>query len=88
MTGLVAPLEERRLRGIVYVLVGYFCFTVIDTCAKWLTIAGMPTGEVVFIRYAGQLFFVVLLFGPANGREMVRTRRPWLEIIRGLCLLG
>jgi len=85
---LVAPLEERRLRGIVYVLIGYFCFTVIDSCAKWLTIAGMPTGEVVFVRYAGQLLFAVLIFAPTRGAEMIRTRRPWLELIRGLCLLG
>jgi len=88
MTSSVAPVEERRLRGIVYVLVGYFCFTVIDSCAKWLTIGGLPTGEVVFVRYAGQLLFVVLLFAPARGTEMLRTRRPWLELIRGLCLLG
>ncbi|HVX82849.1 MAG TPA: DMT family transporter [Devosiaceae bacterium] len=88
MSSPVAPLQDRRLRGIVFVLAGYFCFTVIDSCAKWLTIAGMPTGEVVFVRYAGQLLFVVLLLGPRSGADMLRTRRPWLEVVRGVCLLA
>jgi drug/metabolite transporter (DMT)-like permease len=88
MMSAVAPIEERRLTGIAFVLIGYFCFTVIDSCAKWLTIAGLPTGEVVFVRYAGQLLCAIAVFAPTHAREMVTTRRPWLELIRGLCLLG
>jgi len=88
MPPAVRPIEDRRLLGIGLVLAGYFCFTVIDTCAKWMTLAGLPTTEVVFIRYAGQLILVSALFLPARGTELLRTRSPWLEIIRGLCLMG
>jgi drug/metabolite transporter (DMT)-like permease len=88
MTSHVRPIEERRLTGIALMLAGYFCFTIIDSCAKWLTLAGLPTGEVVFVRYAGQLLLVIALFGPTRQVELVRTRRLWLEIVRGLCLLG
>ena len=88
MSTLIQPIEERRLTGIVFVLIGYFTFTVIDSCAKWLTLSGLPTGEVVFVRYAGQLLLVLALFAPTEGRRLAETRRPWLEIIRGLCLLG
>ena len=88
MTSHIRPIEERRLTGIALMLAGYFCFTVIDSCAKWLTLAGLPTGEVVFVRYAGQLLLVIALFAPAQRVELVRTRRLWLEIVRGLCLLG
>jgi drug/metabolite transporter (DMT)-like permease len=84
----VKPIEERRLAGIALVLVGYFMFTVIDSCAKWLSQAGLPTTEVVFIRYAGQLILVSALFLPTRGSELLTTRRPWLEIARGLCLLS
>ncbi len=86
--GGVAPLEDRRLTGILFVVIGYFSFTVIDSCAKWLTLGGLPTGEVVFVRYAGQLVLVLALLGPTQQAALVRTRRPWLEVIRGLCLLG
>ncbi|MEO8757345.1 MAG: DMT family transporter [Devosia sp.] len=89
MTSHVRPIEERRLTGIAFMIIGYFCFTVIDSCAKWLTLyGGLPTGEVVFVRYAGQLLLVVAVFAPTRGVELVRTRSPWLEIIRALCLLG
>ena len=48
----VKPIEERRLLGIGLVLFGYFCFSIIDSCAKWLMLHGLPPMEVVFVRYA------------------------------------
>lgn len=88
MSSHVRPIEERRLTGIVFVLIGYFFFTIIDSCAKWLSLSGLPTTEVVFLRYAGQLVLVTAIFLPTRGVELVRTRSPWLEIARALCLLG
>lgn len=84
----VRPIEERRLTGIAFILIGYFFFTIIDSCAKWLSLAGLPTTEVVFLRYAGQFLLVSAIFLPTRGVELVRTRSPWLEIVRALCLLG
>jgi drug/metabolite transporter (DMT)-like permease len=84
----VRPIEERRLLAIAFVLVGYFSFTVIDSCAKWLSAAGMPTSEVVFIRYAGQFVLAAAFFLPGRGATLFETRRPGLEVLRGLCLLG
>jgi len=88
MSATVRPIEDRRLLGIAMVLGGYFCFTIIDSCAKWLTLSGLPTGEVVFVRYAGQFVLVTAIFAPLLRVELVRTRRPELELVRGLCLLG
>ncbi len=88
MSSHVRPIEERRLTGIAFVLIGYFFFTIIDSCAKWLSLSGLPTTEVVFLRYAGQLVLVTAIFLPSRGVELVRTRSPWLEIARALCLLG
>ena len=55
MSPEVRPIEDRRLLGIGLALVGYACFTVIDSCAKWLTQGGLPTLEVVFVRYAATI---------------------------------
>jgi drug/metabolite transporter (DMT)-like permease len=88
MARAVRPIEERRLLGISLVLLGYLLFTVVDSCAKWLMNAGLPSNEVVFVRYAGQLLMVSAFFLPTRGVELVTTRRPGLEIIRGLCLLA
>jgi drug/metabolite transporter (DMT)-like permease len=84
----ISPVEERRLLGIALVLAGFFCFSVIDTCAKWLSLAGLPTGEVVFVRYAGQFVLVLALFAPSAGAGLVRTRRLGTELVRALCLLA
>src|SRR5690606_29947704 len=82
----VSPIEERRLAGIGLVLVCYLLFAVIDSCAKWMMEAGLPTGEVVFIRYAGQFVMAAALFLPARGLALLETRRPGLEVLRGICL--
>ena len=67
MSPEVRPIEDRRLLGIGLALVGYACFAVIDSCAKWLSQGGMPTMEVVFIRYAAQFLIVAAIFLPQRG---------------------
>lgn len=76
------------MRGIGLAVIGYLMFVVIDTCAKWLSQAGLPTGEVVFVRYAGQLFIISALLLPTQGRQLLTTRNLKLEIVRGLFLLS
>lgn len=84
----VRPIEDRRLLGIGLTFVGYFCFTVIDSCAKWLSQGGLPTMEIVFVRYAAQLLIVSALFLPQRGTALASTRNLPVELIRGLALLG
>jgi len=85
----VKPIEDRRLLGIGLILFGYFCFTIIDSCAKFLSLSGLPTMEVVFVRYAGQMVLILAIFLPTEGpRAMLATRKPALELARGICLLG
>jgi drug/metabolite transporter (DMT)-like permease len=89
MSAHVRPREDRRLLGIGLALVGYTCFTIIDSCAKWLTQhGGLPTMEVVFIRYAAQMLLVLALFLPSRGRTLARTEKLPLELVRALALLG
>ncbi|MEQ1768848.1 MAG: DMT family transporter [Devosia sp.] len=83
----IQPIEERRLLGIGLAMSGYILFTVLDASAKWLSHSGMPVGEVVFIRYAVQFMLVMALFAPREGRALVASRRPWLEVWRGLAIL-
>jgi len=88
VASLVKPVEDRRLLGIAMMLAALFCYTVIDTCAKLMVLAGMPTMEVVFIRYAGQFILVLALFLPREKLALVATRNLKLEVARGLFLLG
>lgn len=89
MASTIKPIEDRRLLGIGLMLAGYFCYTVIDSCAKLLSASGLPTMEVVFVRYAGQCILVLAIFLPRAGvKALTATRNLPLEVARGLCLLG
>src|SRR5690606_32025312 len=81
MASSIRPIEERRLLGIGLVLLSFLLFAVIDSCAKWLSQAGMPISQVVFIRYAGQFLLITAFFLPMRGRDLLVTRRPGLEAI-------
>ena len=88
MVSDIRPIEERRPTGIAFVLIGYFCFTLIDTCAKYLSQRGLPPMEVAFVRYAAQLVLVVAVFAPRRGTALLTTRAPGVELLRGLSLMG
>ncbi len=82
----VAPIEDRRLHGIALMLAALLAFTGIDTCAKWLVLDGVPTTEVVFVRYLGHLVLVVALALP-RGERFVRAVNPGAVLVRGAFLL-
>jgi len=88
MPTTVRPIEDRRLLGIGLVLMGYFCFTIIDSCAKYLSQRGLPPLEVAFVRYAAQLLLVTAIFLPQRGTDLLKSRAYPSEVIRGLCLMG
>lgn len=83
----IAPREDRRLFGIGLMLLSFALLTGIDSCAKWLVLAGIPTMEVVFIRFAGHMLLVLAIAGPSLGRSLFVSADPKAEILRALCLL-
>jgi drug/metabolite transporter (DMT)-like permease len=58
-----------------------------DAIAKALA-AEMGTPLISFARHAVHAVLMVLIFGPKLGTAIIRTHRPWLQIIRGLMLVG
>lgn len=85
---VIKPVEDRRTLGIALVILALITFTGLDTCAKFLVTNGMPSVEVVFARYAVHLFLVIAVLLPLQGRTLVKTQRPGLEVLRALSLLG
>jgi len=77
----------QRLVGIALMLLTLVCFTGIDTSAKWLG-RSLPPLEVSFFRYLVAFLAAAVLFDPWRMPQAWRSRRPVLQILRGLCLLG
>lgn len=65
----------------------FFCFTMIDTSAKWLAAAGLPALQIAFIRYAGNFIASLLVFLPREGRSLFRSHMPLHQFGRAISLL-
>lgn len=83
MATRIAPVEERRTYGIGIILLSQFFFVMIDPSAKWLEGAGLPLGEILWVRYLVHFVLAVAIFVPSQGWRMFTTRAPWLEFSRG-----
>ncbi|PKQ05996.1 MAG: hypothetical protein CVT71_01665, partial [Alphaproteobacteria bacterium HGW-Alphaproteobacteria-10] len=79
---------QQVMRGIALMLGAFVCFTAIDTCAKWLVLSGMPTGQVAFVRFLGHLVAVSALFLPRTGLRLFATGALPLQLARGGFLLA
>jgi drug/metabolite transporter (DMT)-like permease len=73
--------------GIALILASGLLLSSQDALAKTLT-AAYPLLLVVCLRYLAQNLLMLGLFGPRMGLGLVRTRRPVLQLMRGLSLVG
>lgn len=84
----VAPMESRANLGIALVLAAQLVLVVLDISAKWLSMEGLPTSEIVFVRYGMHMALLLLLFLPVTGKNLFLSNNWKLEILRGACLLA
>jgi drug/metabolite transporter (DMT)-like permease len=84
---LKADSARNRLIGIGIISVTFACFGVLDATAKWL-VRSLPVIEVVWLRFVGHVLFTGLLLGPRHGRTLLRTRHPWLQLLRAAMLFA
>lgn len=64
------------------------CFALLDTNAKWLGQHGMDPLLVSFARYGVSVVLVSFLINPVSHPGVLRTKRPWLQLLRSLLLLS
>lgn len=80
--GRLAAPETRGALGFVAALM---LFALMDAIAKHLS-GQLPPLQVVWARYVSQTALIVLLFLPRLP-QLVTTRHPRMQMVRGLCLL-
>lgn len=59
-----------------------------DTSAKWLVMAAIPSLQVAFLRYFVHFLWVILIYFPKNGLAIARSRVPRLQALRALLLFS
>jgi drug/metabolite transporter (DMT)-like permease len=82
------PREDRPAAAVLVMAAAVFLFTLIDTSAKWLIMAGLPALHVVLSRYVGAFLTALVVFVARGGLGAFRSHRPWIQLIRALALLG
>jgi drug/metabolite transporter (DMT)-like permease len=61
-------------------------FALLNVTAKYLS-ADFPLVQLLWVRSAGHLLFVLALFGPRLGRRLFATWHPGLQLLRSTLLL-
>lgn len=79
---------NRALAGITLFIIAFILFSIVDACAKWLVLKGIPSNEVVFARYAVHLTAAVIILLPKKNRAAWHSYALLHEIARAalLCL--
>ena len=75
--------------GILMMLAAWLFFSVVDTGAKWLAVAGIPAFQLAFMRYAGH--FVISIAMIARGgltADRFKTDHPTQLISRAVLLIS
>jgi drug/metabolite transporter (DMT)-like permease len=80
--------KERRgrLRGIALMCGAVACFSCLDASAKFLN-HFMDIIQVVWARYAFAFVFSLFISNPFTRPAVMRTSRPWLQIVRSALLV-
>jgi drug/metabolite transporter (DMT)-like permease len=81
--------QQRRdyLVGIVLVCGAVLCFSMLDTCAKYLG-RELPILQVVWARYMMHFVLAVIMVGPWMRPGAMRTTRPGTQIARSVLLFS
>ncbi|MDR2613708.1 MAG: DMT family transporter, partial [Candidatus Accumulibacter sp.] len=78
---------SERERGIAFVLITTVLFVIHDAISKYVT-RHYPVTEVLWVRYLVHASFMLVMFGPRMRLNLVKARRPVLQIVRALFLVG
>ncbi|CAI8932856.1 S-adenosylmethionine uptake transporter [Pseudomonas sp. IT-196MI5] len=78
---------NQPFKGILLIVVATFLFSSHDAFSKYLS-GFYPIVMVVWARYVVHTLLMAGIFLPQSGLRVLRTKRPWLQLIRALCLLG
>lgn len=84
--GRAATVGQNQLAGIVLALSAILLFSLMDLQAKYLG-QTFPVPQIVWARYFGNFAVMVVIFWPKRGFNLLRTKRPGLQIFRSLLLV-
>lgn len=73
--------------GVFFIVLAMACISVNDMLIKQLS-GGYPLHQMIFVRSAIGIGFSLVILQVEGGFRLLRTDRPWLHLLRGLCIVG
>lgn len=74
---------SQRAHGILLLIAAVSCFGAVDGFSKML-VDTQSFGQIMLARYAPALTILLITTGPSSWKNLYSTRRPGLQILRGL----
>ena len=75
---------NRHAAGILLMSVAVLMFTLNDVLGKWL-VATYSVAQVIVLRSVSALAVLAPLVAREGPEQLLRPRRPWLQLVRVLC---
>ena len=72
-----------ELRGVLITLLAMLIFGLMDAASKYLS-TRYPTAQIIWLRFIFTIPLVVLVLGPRASGQLLRSARPWLQVLRSL----
>ena len=77
--------QSRPTQGALLMATAVLLFACMDVTTKHMALAyAVPL--IVFMRYAGNFFLLLAIFGPGKGKSLFATQRTGLVLLRAACL--
>ncbi|MBN9247967.1 DMT family transporter [Hyphomicrobium sp.] len=78
-----------RLKAILLMCTAVTLFAALDTSAKYLVMkTGIPTSEIVWLRFLGQVLCMAAVLGPAAMPKLLKTNSLNLQLTRSSLMLA
>ncbi|MEP5152901.1 DMT family transporter [Planktotalea sp.] len=75
--------------GIALMLMAWLIFSLVDTGAKWLAVAGIPAFQLAFMRYAGHFLISIGVIAKGGfSADRFKTDHLWQVVSRALLLVS
>src|SRR5471032_1573390 len=78
---------NKPFKGILLIVAATFLFSSHDALSKYLS-GFYPIIMVVWARYLVHTLLMAGIFLPQSGLRVLRSKRPGMQVVRALCLLG
>lgn len=76
---LAAPNDYKR--AVLFMALAAIFLPLLNAAIQYLA-PSYPVGQLLWVRYAGHLAFMVVVFAPARGAALLASSRPGLQVAR------